>query len=250
MIIKVLSYNIRFGGVGREALLAEVMRAVAPDIVVFQEAIVPRVIEEIAAATGMRFWAAKANHSIGYCSRIEIAHHEWHVPRGSRHPFLEIQPAGTQARIFGLHLRAMFSKWGERRRAQEIQTLLTGIKKHQEGFHVLVGDFNSLGPGEILDTKKMPRWIRTMIWLSGRDLQRETVELLLARGYADGFRALHPAEKGYTFPTWDPHVRLDYIFVPASFLNRLNDSLVITQPPADAASDHFPLFTVLDIPDL
>ena len=250
MIITLLSYNIRFGGTDRETPLTEIIRSVAPDIVVFQEAIVPRIIEQIAASTGMRFWAAKANHSIGYCSRIEIEHHEWHVPRGLRHPFLEIQPAGTHARIFGLHLRAMFSKWGERRRAQEIQTLLTTIKKHQEGFHVLVGDFNSLGPGEILDAKKMPHWIRTMIWLSGRDIQRATVQLLLERGYVDGFRTLHPDEKGYTFPTWDPHVRLDYLFVPSPFLNRLHQSQVITQPPAQTASDHFPLLSLLDIPDL
>ena len=248
MNIKVLSYNIRFGGTGRASQLAEVISSVEPDIVVFQEAIVPRVIEEIAAATKMPFWAARPNSSTAYCSRIEIAHHEWHVPRGLRHPFLEIHPAGTQARIFGLHLRAMFSNWGERRRTREIQILLTGIQKHQEGFHLLVGDFNSLGPGEILDTKKMPRWIRTMIWLSGRDLQRETVKLLLERGYADGFRSLHPHKKGYTFPTWDPHVRLDYVFVPAIFSNRLQEIEILNTSPAQTASDHFPLLSVLDLP--
>ena len=52
MIIKLLSYNIRFGGRKREARLAEVIRAAAPDMVVFQEAIDPRVIERLAEATG------------------------------------------------------------------------------------------------------------------------------------------------------------------------------------------------------
>ena len=42
--MKLLSYNIRFGGRGREPLLAAVVRAVAPDLVVFQEATDPRVV--------------------------------------------------------------------------------------------------------------------------------------------------------------------------------------------------------------
>ena len=41
MIVRLLSYNIRFGGRRRESELAEVIRAAAPDIVVFREAIDP-----------------------------------------------------------------------------------------------------------------------------------------------------------------------------------------------------------------
>lgn len=146
MIVKLLSYNIRFGGRRREAYLSEVIRAVAPDMVVFQEATDPRVIQGLAKATEYPQWAAQPAHSIGYISRIEIAHHEWHYPVGARHSFLEIVLAGSESRIFGLHLSARFSKWSERRRTREIRALLKGIEKHQEGFHVLVGDFNTLPP--------------------------------------------------------------------------------------------------------
>jgi exodeoxyribonuclease-3 len=246
--LKLLSYNIRFGGTGREARIAEVVRAVSPDLVVFQEATDPRVIERVADATGLNIWAARPKHSIAFISRIAIAHHEWHYPRGAKHSFLEIAPAGTEARIFGLHLRAMFSKWSERARAREIRALLASIKRHQEGFHALVGDFNTLAPGEVLDTRRMPRWIRALVWLSGRDIQRETVGVMLDAGYADGYRTLHPSDKGYTFPTWEPHVRLDYVFLPARFKERLTTCEVITQPAEVAqASDHFPLLAYLDL---
>jgi endonuclease/exonuclease/phosphatase family metal-dependent hydrolase len=248
VILTLLSYNIRFGGTGREALLANVIRAAAPDMVLFQEATDPGVIERISVSTNMPFWAARQNHSNAYCSRIEVAHHEWHHPRGSRHAFLEVVPAGTEARIFGLHLRAMFSKWGERRRVQEIQALLAGIKNHQEGFHVLTGDFNSVAPGELLETTKMPHWIRALVWLSGRDIQRETVKLMHDNGYSDGFRKLHNDVKGYTFPASDPRVRFDYVFVPEQFVNHLTECRIIDQPPATSASDHFPLLSRLNIP--
>lgn len=247
MTLRLLSYNIRFGGRGREQALAETIVAAAPDLVVFQEATDPAVIERLADATKFPFWAARRNHSIGFLSRQEIDYHEWHYPAGARHSFLEIVPAGSNARIFGLHLSARFSKWDERRRAREIRALLDGIKRHQNGFHALVGDFNTLAPGEVLDVNRMPAWIRALIWISGRKLQRETIQLMLDAGYGDGFRMLHSDDKGYTFPTWDPHVRLDYVFVPKAFSNRLEKCEVIIEPKERirAASDHCPLVAEL-----
>jgi endonuclease/exonuclease/phosphatase family metal-dependent hydrolase len=248
VIVKLLSYNIRFGGRGRERRLAEVIRAVGPDIVVFQEATHPAVIEGLADATGLRHWAARPAHSIGYISRIEIAHHEWHHPEGAKHSFLEIVPAGTESRIFGLHLSARFSKWSERRRAREIRSLLRGIEKHQEGFHLLAGDFNTLAPGELLDVRRMPGWIRALIWISGREIQRETIQVMLDADYVDSYRFLHPGGDSCTFPTWDAHLRLDYVFVPARFADRVKACQVINEPASvSKASDHFPLLAHVDI---
>ena len=247
MTLRLLSYNVRFGGRGREARIAEVIRAVAPDLVVFQEATDTRVVERLARETGLDVWAARPGHSLAYISRARVAHHEWYHPRGSKHSFLEVVLAGGEARVFGLHLRAMHSKWTERQRAREIRALLKGIEQHQHGFHVLVGDFNTLAPGELLETQRMPRWIRAMVWLSGRDIQRETIQVVLDAGYADAYRAHHPLERGSTFPTWDPHIRFDYVFVPEAFAGRVTACEVVTEPAVVAdASDHFPLLAHLD----
>jgi endonuclease/exonuclease/phosphatase family metal-dependent hydrolase len=247
--LKLLSYNIRFGGLGRENALAETIKNVSPDLVVFQEAIHPDVIERLAHVTDLPFWAARKNHSIGYISKREIAYHEWHYPAGAKHSFLEIVPDGTDVRVFGLHLSARFSKWDERRRAREIRSLLEGIKRHQSGFHVLAGDFNTLAPGEVLETRRMPAWIRALIWISGRKLQRETIQLMLDSGYSDGYRLLHSDDKGYTFPTWDRRVRLDYIFLPGPHSKRLKSCEVVTEPAGliTSASDHCPLLAELQL---
>lgn len=247
MTLRLLSYNIRFGGRGREQALAETIIAAAPDLVVFQEATDPVVIERLAEATKFPFWSARRNHSIGFLSRQQVDYYEWHYPAGAKHSFLEIVPSGGKVRVFGLHLSARFSKWDERRRTREIRSLLDGIKRHQDGFHVLVGDFNTLAPGEVLELNRLPAWIRALIWISGRKLQRESIQLVLDAGYADGFRTLHPDVKGYTFPTWDPHVRLDYVFVPKAFVSRLVKCEVNTEPTERirAASDHCPLVAEL-----
>jgi exodeoxyribonuclease-3 len=144
--------------------------------------------------------------------------------------------------VFGLHLSAWFSKWSERRRAREIRALLDGIRAHQEGFHLIAGDFNALAPGELLEVARMPRWIRAMVWLSGRDIERDTIQVMLDEGYVDAWRTLHPDEPGYTLPTWDPHVRLDYIFTPKRYVDRLGACEVVQRPDTvKQASDHLPV---------
>lgn len=248
MTLRLLSYNIRFGGVGREDGLAAVIREAEPDLVVLQEATKPGVVERLALATGMTFWGARPGHSLGFISRREVAHHEWHFPTRARRAFLEIVLAGTEVRIFGLHLSAIHSNWTERRRVRELRAVLESIKEHQTGLHVLLGDFNTLAPGELLDTRLLPLRLRPLVWLSGGYIRWETIQIMLDAGYVDGYRSINPLEKGFTFPTWNPHVRLDYIFLPARFGDRLKGCQVRDESLSVApASDHFPLLADFEI---
>lgn len=243
MTWRLLSYNIRYGGTGRDSALAAIIGAANPDVVVLQEARDPRVVARLAEAGKFVAWGSRPGSSTGFLSRFPIAHHAWHHPPASRHAFLEVALERTNCRVFGLHLSAWFSKWSERRRAREIRALLHGIREHQHGFHVIAGDFNALAPGELLEAARMPRWIRAMVWLSGRDIERDTIQVMLDEGYVDAWRTLHPADSGYTFPTWDPHVRLDYVFTPKRYAARLLACEVVRKPEGvlRTASDHLPL---------
>jgi endonuclease/exonuclease/phosphatase family metal-dependent hydrolase len=245
---RVLSYNIRYGGSGRLAPLGTVIGAATPDVVVLQEATDPVVVERLAESGKFAAWGSRPGYSTGFLSRVPVAHHTWHHPRASRHAFLEVVLDGVDCRLFGLHLSAWFSSWSERRRAREIRALLDGIREHQQGFHLIAGDFNALAPGELLEVARMPRWIRAMVWLSGRDIARDTIQVMLDEGYVDAWRTLHAGEPGYTFPTWDPHVRLDYVFTPARYAERIRSCEVIREPNETirAASDHMPLLVEVE----
>lgn len=242
-MIRLLSYNIRYGGRGREGSIAAVIKGASVDVVLLQEATDPRVIEQLASETGLTHWGSRPEHSMGFLSRIRVQESAWHHPLNSRHPFLELALEGIPCRIFGLHLVAWFSKWTERKRARELRALLDGIRRHQEGFHLIAGDFNALAPGELLEVRKMPRWIRAMVWLSGNDIARDTIQLMIDEGYADAWRLLHPHDPGFTFPTWDPHVRLDYVFMPKRYAERIVVCEIVQTPPEliREASDHAPL---------
>ena len=112
----------------------------------------------------------------------------------------------------------------------------------------MLGDFNTLAPDERLDAARLPRRLRLLVWLSGGRIRWQTIAIMLGAGYVDGFRQLHGGDAGLTFPTWDPHVRLDYLFLPKPFAERLSACRVVTAGASvPAASDHFPVYGELQV---
>ena len=248
MLTRVLTYNIRRGGRGREESLARVIRACEADIVVLQEASNADVVKRLAADCGMEQHGAQKGESLAFLSRRPVERFAWYRPRISRHAFLEIQLAGSEARVFGLHLSAVHAAWTERRRTMELRALLKSIRQHEHGVHVLTGDFNTLAPGDLLDFAKLPGRLRALVWLSGGQVRWRTIQIVLDAGYIDAYRSTHPNVPGFTFPTWDPHVRLDYLFVPARHARHLLSCEIMDVPGARDASDHLPLMSELEVP--
>ena len=247
MMFRLMTYNIRHGGRGREAPIAAVINACTPDLVLLQEAIAPRSVERIAAATGMEEWRAYDGQSLGFLSRTRVALAEWTRPRVSRHAFVEVVPASGALRVFGVHLAAVHAAWTEQRRLFELRALLRSVARHQDGFHVLSGDFNTLAPGEKLDVNRLPLHLRFLAWIGGQSIRWQTIQVMLDAHYVDAYRSLHPLDPGHTFPTWDPHLRLDYAFLPESAKDRLQRCDVLDGPNAVSASDHLPLLVEFEI---
>jgi endonuclease/exonuclease/phosphatase family metal-dependent hydrolase len=238
---RILSYNIRYGGAGRETSLLSVIRGCDPDLVILQEATRPAVLEHLARGASMAQWASQPKHSLAFLARRRVAHFAWHKPRLSRHAFLEVIPNGLDLTVVGVHLSAVHAAWTERRRRLELRALLETLRKRERRFHALVGDFNTLAPGEFLDIRKLPHRLRAFVWLSGGQIRWRTVQSVLDAGYADAYRQRHATDGGFTFPTWNPHLRLDYLFVPAPELPRVLSCDVVTGADVARASDHLPI---------
>jgi len=240
-MFRILTYNILHGGRGRSQHIAAVINACAPDLVLVQEATHPAILGQIADATGMAEFHSYPRQSLGFMSRRPVSLSKWTRPRISRHAFIEVVPAGEEVRVFGVHLSAVHAAWTERRRVMELRALLRSVAEHQHGFHVLCGDFNTVAPDEPLDMMRLPLRLRPLVWLSGGKIRWRTVQTVLDAGYVDAFRLRHPSEPGHTLPTIDPHIRLDYVFVPRQFADRVAACNVVRHPEAVRASDHFPV---------
>jgi exodeoxyribonuclease-3 len=239
---KLLSYNIKLGGVGREQPIASVINAESPDLVILQEATRPQSVQRIAALTGMSTVICAPGRSVACITRLEIQSHRYVRPLLSQHAFLEIVPKDVDARFFGVHLSAVHAAWTERRRVRELRSMLASIGHSAGTFHMIVGDFNTLAPNEALDVTRLPYRLRVLVWLSGGRIRWQTIAIMLGAEYIDAFRTLDPTDAGYTFPTWEPHVRLDYAFLPKQGRDRLLSCAVATEAKeVKSASDHFPL---------
>jgi exodeoxyribonuclease-3 len=244
---RLLTYNIKKGGVGRVDAIADVIANARAELVFLQEATRPEVVAAIAARADMKEWRSMPRQSLAYLSRLPIAHAAWRRPRFSRHAFLEVFPRDVNVRCFGVHLSAVLAAWTERRRTLELRALLRSIAAHREGFHVLAGDFNTLAPDQELDSRRLPPRLRPLLWLSGGRVRWRTIQTVIESGYTDAYRMLHQTEAGYTLPSHDPHVRLDYVFVPRGFEARVAQCEVVRPADASHASDHLPVVAEFDL---
>ena len=105
-----------------------------------------------------------------------------------------------------------------------------------------MGDFNTLAPGELLNMQKLPMRYRILAMVLGGRVTYRTIQIMLDAGYLDAYRRLH-TEPGYTFPAWDPHVRIDYVFsLVANLSIALPSCDVVTDiARTPKATDHLPL---------
>ena len=196
MSLRLLTYNIQRGGVDRVDRIARVINDCQPDIVLLQEASDLTTIQTLASLTNMAASGSFAKQSLGYLSRQPVEA-SWHRPRVSRHAFIEIVTKDGEARVFGVHLSAVHSSWTERRRVHELRALLQSIERHQHGFHILAGDFNTLAPNEPLQVSRLPLRLRPLVWLGGGRIRWRTIQTVLDARYADAYRQVHPDATGW-----------------------------------------------------
>jgi endonuclease/exonuclease/phosphatase family metal-dependent hydrolase len=246
MAFSLLTYNVRRGGAGREFALASVIRASQPDVAVLQEATMPTVVERVAEASGMTQWVSHRGSSVAFLSREPVVSYRWRRPSWAQHAVLELIPQHGPA-VFGVHLSAVHSNWTEWRRALEVRGLLAMVRADGHAAHIVVGDFNTLAPGEALDLSRLPARLRAVTWLTGRRIRWKTISLMLDAGYVDAYRLMEPTSPGYTFPTWDPHLRLDYAFMPSALADRVRSCRVIHTSTTTGASDHLPLELSMEV---
>jgi exodeoxyribonuclease III len=133
-------------------------------------------------------------------------------------------------------------RWFDRLATHAAELLATGMPV------VLVGDFNVM-PTE-LDVYKPERWVDDALF---RPEVREAFHGLLAQGWTDAVRALHPGERIYTF--WDyfrnawarnAGLRIDHLLLSPSIVDRLRAAEVDRQVRGwEKASDHAPTWIEL-----
>lgn len=214
---RVMTYNILFGGVGRESLIREVVSAVAPDVVVFTEVTSADSFKVIADVVGPHRAGVTGRSSREHpviVSRWPIIESELHGPPWAPRKWVEatLQPfGGPRVNIVGVHLVPQplwpFEIW----RQAEVRSLLKRLRARARTPQVIAGDFNTLMVGDPLRRQGAALWVRAQ-WAVQGGWPRWALRELTNAGYTDCYRACHEREAGFTAPAWNPGVRIDYVF--------------------------------------
>jgi endonuclease/exonuclease/phosphatase family metal-dependent hydrolase len=226
--VRVLTWNIWNGGLGRLDAIERVLREQDADLVALQEATDRAAVAALGARLGMEVVYGEANSefAVAWLSRLTVAGAQNHRLPQLEKTLLEIEV--EDRRLFATHLSAGRTRADEPRRVAEVEAIL----QHVGEGDVLVGDFNAVHPDDEVGAPP-PEQQEPANYVS-----RRPIEFVLEAGFTDCFRALNPDQRGWTYLAWHPWARLDYVFArqraPAC-------TVVETQ-----ASDHFAVVAELD----
>ncbi len=298
---RVISYNILAGGTRRIDLLQKMVEARNADLIGLVEAVDERVVETLASRLGMEYRLSgrlkgQRVEQGALLSRLPILATRAHrTTILNKQPLLEVtveEPDGQPLTVFVAHLTASFSRaWAANlKRRRELADIVRIMAAHRGTNHLLMGDFNSIAPGErvkgsrflrymtdpnlyyhlaVGGTQGLPslsyvvppalRFMTPVLMAAPKSralgalfdtldplyAPRSGFGLLRKAGYVDCFRALHPYESGFTWPSALPAGRIDYIFASPALAGRLAASAVETGDGRVCgmdASDHLPVF--------
>lgn len=248
MKVRIATYNIRKGGRRRRHHLADVVRALDADVTVLQEATDPRVVRSIAEAAGSEVVIHAPGRSVAVVSRVPTSGARWHRLARARN-FVEVELAGADVRVLGVHLSAGLSGRGERRRAREIERVLqVAGEPPGTGRTLIAGDLNAIAPGDVTAVARLPAWIRLLLRVDG-GIGTTVMARALGAGFTDAYRRRHPDVVGPTMPAAAPSVRLDYLLLGEDLVPAMVDCGHGTAEPSLlwAASDHLPVVLDLDL---
>ncbi len=257
--MKIATYNVN-GVNGRLNVLLRWLEESKPDIVCLQELKAPGEkfpIEAINAAGYNAIWhGQKSWNGVAILARgIEIQEVGRALPGDPE----DIQSRYIEAMVGDILICCLYlpngnpapgpkfdykMKWFERltARAAKLIEFKTPV--------ILIGDFNVM-PTE-LDVYKAERWVKDALF---RPEVREAFHNLVAQGWTDALRELHPGEKIYTFYDYfrnayerDAGLRIDHFLLSPELKSKLKEAVVDRHVRGwEKTSDHCPVWIRLKV---
>ncbi|MGC4032476.1 MAG: endonuclease/exonuclease/phosphatase family protein [Tepidisphaeraceae bacterium] len=251
--MRIFTYNILNGGVGRADPVGEVIEAQQADVVILIEADDAWVTERIARRLKMAHVTGLGDkHAAAILSRFPVVHTINHAalnPAGPR-SWLEarIQPPGEPPlHLMAVHLHPRATLADEQIRLGQIDTLLdqTSTWRNHGTPHVLAGDFNANAPQQRINPDECKQKTRMAYAANGNVIPRDAIAKLQAHGYVDSLAAVH-GEAAFgqtTFTTHEPGQRVDYVFTHGI---TAREAWIEKDRLATYASDHYPIGVTLE----
>lgn len=253
--MRVITYNIFYGGEERIPLIAQVLRDQNPDVVALQEANDRSKAEQLADMLHMHliFGESDTVFHVAWLSRLPVLHiHNYQLPvvyQGQPSQFtaqktllgIDVAWNAEVAHLYTTHLQARYPDEYEVCRLREVEAILGEIQPVQAEPFLLVGDLNAFAPGDTVGSFPIDS-----IEFANRHFIEQGERLAIARlqeaGLVDCYRVLHPDQAGYTSDArTGPAIRIDYCFASPQLAPFLRSCEVVSNELTTQASDHLPV---------
>lgn len=249
--MKIVSYNIQDGGIGRESHILNAIEQFDPDVLILQEVTNLNLIEKI-SKDNMFLYGAQGNskRSLALLSKYRLSYFKSFHPFPLKHTLLEakLKRGHEEISFFGVHLAAYPFLFFEFWRLLEIYVILSRINRLGVKNIIMCGDFNSVAPSDTVSLNSIPSWMKVILVLTqGGRFPRYVIKNLHKAGLLDCYKELNN-DAGYTLPALNPHIRLDYFFISQSLKHKIDKCQVVMEPDIlKLASDHFPILLEIDV---
>ena len=248
--MRIVTYNILDGGIGRADPIAEVLLAQRADIVGLVEADDPAILDRIGWRLGWDYIAAEGpEHTAALLTRgriLESVNHALRLGKKGPRSFLEalVEVDGPAIAIGLVHATAKATEKRERTREKEIAQVLEAFEDRRAAgtSHLLIGDFNANSPIQRIDPDRLKPKSRKIYNEQG-DLPRRVIQQILEADYTDTLASVarERAATAGTFSTLYPGQRVDYIFSFGLAPDQITAAWIETDRLATYASDHYPV---------
>ncbi len=228
------------------------LQALDADVAALTEADDPSAVETLAGRLGMDWvWErGSGRRHLATLSKLPVLASRVHRRRPLTQGVLQarLQTTNGPLTVYNAHLLPEMLLPFEIRRWQAVGQLLRVIRDESPGPHLVVGDLNSVAPGDPTRRPRHPVGLRRLMFLQGHIVFRFALRRLLRSGYTDCFRATQPDAPGYTFMPGTPLTRYDYILADREVARGLLHCRVADEIPGVAeASDHLPVVAEFDL---
>lgn len=261
-MIRIMAYNIYKGGRGRLDDIAQVVRNSQPDILGVLEANGwgtddQRTLRDFSATVWLpHYFFAKSNteFDLALLSKYKptsISAYQDRVHHSVIVAEFSFSGIGSLC-IALLHL----NPYTEDARIEEIKYITTTLAALKNKNTIVMGDFNMLSSHDPYDHQTLLATLKAqdITKFGEHALRFDVFRELEAAGYHDTmaladqpFTPTVPTPANADYAHAAP-LRLDYIFVSQTLAPLLTTAQVITTPPTDNASDHYPLIADFAIP--
>jgi exodeoxyribonuclease-3 len=253
--MRIITYNIFYGGQERIPLIAQILRDQQPDLVALQEANDRSLAEQLASALNMQLIFGESNtvFHVAWLSRLPVSRvRNYQLPvfyKGPQTEFtmhktllgIDVEWNGSLLHLYTTHLQARYPDEYEECRLHEVEAILEEIQSIQGKPFLLVGDLNAFAPDDPVDFLPIGKED-----FANRQFIEQGKRLAIARlqeaGLGDCYRVLHPTQAGYTCDARrGPSMRIDYCFASPHLAQSLHSCEVISNELTAKASDHLPV---------